>query len=98
MIHCSGRCIRLIEVIVEKIEEIEVDVDNPGEIDVSIEGELISVGDYKHYDGDYSVKPKFEEQILKTKNKVMDFDVDVKPIPVEKVSNPSGGNTIIIGG
>ena len=98
MIHCSGRCIRLIEVIVEKIEEIEVDVDNPGEIDVSIEGELIPVGDFKHYDGDYSVKPKFEEQILKTKNKVMDFDVDVKPISIIETPNPSGGLTVIIGG
>ena len=46
----------------------------------------------------FQVTPKFENQTLKTKNKVMDFDVNVKTIPIEKISNSSGGNTVIIGG
>lgn len=78
----------MIEIFVELIQEVGVDV----------ESELIPVGEYEHYSGDYSVTPKLENQTLKTKNKVMDFDVDVKAIPIEKISNSSGGNTVIIGG
>ena len=78
----------MIEIFVEPIQEVSID----------IESELTPVGDYERYDGDYYVTPKFENQTLKTKNKVMDFDVDVKTIPIEKVANSSGGNTVIIGG
>lgn len=77
---------------------IEIFVEPIQEISIAIESELVPVGDYEHYDGEYSVTPKFENQTLKTKNKVMDFDVDVKTIPLEKVANSSGGNTVIIGG
>ena len=77
---------------------IEIFVEPTQEVGIDIESELVPVGDYEHYDGDYSVTPKFEQQILQTKNKVMDFDVDVKTIPLEKVANSSGGNTVIIGG
>lgn len=78
----------MIEIFVEPIQEVSID----------IESELVPVGDYEHYGGEYSVTPKFENQTLKTKNKVMDFDVNVKTIPLEKVANSSGGNTVIIGG
>lgn len=78
----------MIEIFVEPIQEVGVD----------IESELIPVGEYEHYDGEYSVTPKLENQTLKTKNKVMDFDIDLKKIPIEKISNSSGGNTVIIGG
>ena len=77
---------------------VEVEIIGSQSVDVEIMGSIIPVGDYEHYDGDYSVTPKFEQQKLQTKNKVMDFDVDVKTIPIEKISNSSGGNTIIIGG
>lgn len=50
------------------------------------------------YEGDYEIVPKFEEQTLKTKSKLMGDDITVLEIPVIKVSNPSGGKTIIIGG
>ena len=77
---------------------IEVFVQQPKEIGVKIGSELVPVGDYEHYGGEYSVTPKFENQKLNTKNKVMDFDIDVKPIPVIETPNPSGGLTVIIGG
>lgn len=77
----------MIEIFVEPIQEVSID----------IESELVTVGDYEHYDGDYSVTPKFEQQKLQTKNKVMNFDVEVKEIPVERVANTSGGTTVIIG-
>ena len=78
----------MIEIFVEPIQEVSID----------IESELVPVGDYEHYGGEYSVTPKFENQTKKKKNKVMDFDVNVKTIPLEKVANSSGGNTVIIGG
>lgn len=77
---------------------VEVEIIGSQSVDVEIMGSVTPVGDYERYDGDYSVTPKFENQTLKTKNKVMDFDVDVKTIPIEKVANSSGGNTVIIGG
>ena len=77
---------------------IEVFVEPINPIDIEIQGELIPVGEYDHFKGEYSVTPKLESQTLKTKNKVMDFDVDVEKIPIDRISNSSGGNTIIIGG
>ena len=77
---------------------VEVEIIGSQSVDVEIIGSIVPVGDYEHYDGEYSVTPKFENQTLKTKNKVMDFDVNVKTIPLEKVANSSGGNTVIIGG
>ena len=50
------------------------------------------------YEGDYEVVPKIQEQKLPTKNKLLTNDVTIKPIQVVKVSNTSGGNTVIIGG
>lgn len=52
----------------------------------------------KEYDGDYEVIPKFTEEVLKTKNKLMKDNVVVYPIEVARVSNPSGGTTVYIGG
>jgi hypothetical protein len=64
---------------------------------VKVGGEFYRVGDYEFFDGPYEVKPTFENQTLKTKNMAMNDDVDIKPISVTKVSNQSGGNTVIIG-
>ena len=76
---------------------VEVEIIGSQSVDVEIMGSIIPVGEYEHYKGDYSVTPKFEQQRLQTKNKVMDFDVEVKEIPIERVTNTSGGNTVIIG-
>lgn len=50
------------------------------------------------YEGDCEITPKFEKQTLKTKNLLMNEDVTVLEIPVTRVTNTSGGTTIIIGG
>ena len=50
------------------------------------------------YTGDYTVNPDFNGKTLETKGKTMGEDVTVKPIEVTRVSNPSGGTTIYIGG
>ena len=50
------------------------------------------------YDGEYTVKPDFEGTVLPTLGKTMLDDVTVEAIEVQRVSNPSGGRTIYIGG
>ena len=53
---------------------------------------------YPQYSGAYEVTPSFEKQTLETAYKVMMGNVEVEPIPMEKVSNTAGGMTLIIGG
>lgn len=50
------------------------------------------------YEGPYIVNPKFEEQKLETKNRLLQDDVTVLEIEVEKVTNLGGGYTVTIGG
>ena len=49
------------------------------------------------YDGPYEVTPRFYEQVLETKEKLMIDDVTVDVIPVHEVTNPAGGITVTIG-
>lgn len=56
------------------------------------------VGAIAVYQGDYEVIPDFTEQVLSTKDKTMNDDVTVMPIPVSRTTNASGGNTVYIGG
>lgn len=55
-------------------------------------------GEYPSYTGVYEVSPDFEQQVLATENRVMHDDVTVHAIQVESVTNPSGGQTVYIGG
>ena len=48
------------------------------------------------YTGDYTVTPKVDGSILKTKDKYMTKDVTVHPIPIFNVSNTAGGTTVYI--
>lgn len=50
------------------------------------------------YEGPYEVTPEFSAQTLETKGKSMRDDVTVEAITVSRTGNPSGGNTIYIGG
>ena len=50
------------------------------------------------YTGDYTVIPKFADQVLPTEGKRMLDDVTVKEIPVYTAANPHGGITVTIGG
>lgn len=58
----------------------------------------ISGGDVEVYRGAYLVDPDFTQRILPTKNKMLTGDVTVNAIEVQRVSNPSGGRTVYIGG
>lgn len=50
------------------------------------------------YTGAYEVDPKFTEKVLPTKNHLMQDDVTVNAIEVQRVSNTAGGRTVYIGG
>lgn len=77
---------------------IEVYIEPVPEIYVEVLSELVPVGDYEHYKGDYSVTPKAQGQTLETKNKVMDFNVTVREIPYKETPNSGGrGMTVRIG-
>lgn len=51
----------------------------------------------QEYTGPYEATPKVTAQTLPTKDKLMRDDLVVREIPITRVSNTSGGNTIIIG-
>ena len=71
---------------------------SPGaELEVDM-GQVIEVSTSPPYKGEYEVIPKFTEEVLKTKDKLMKDNVVVYPIEVARVSNPSGGTTVYIGG
>ena len=53
--------------------------------------------DMPWYEGDYTVTPTFEDQVLETKQHAMSNDLTVEEIPLFEVSNETG-TTLIIGG
>lgn len=53
--------------------------------------------DFEYYTGNYEVIPEVTEQVLQTKQKMMEEDVIVKPVPYAEVSNTSNGTTVTIG-
>lgn len=58
--------------------------------------QTINVGG-KPYEGEYEVTPKFTLQKLDTKGAILQEDIIVNQISVNKVANNAGGNTIVIG-
>lgn len=79
----------LIGVVAEQIERT---------IDVIKEALNISMGDLPTYRGQTVVDPDFVGVRLPTKNTSVYSDIDVNAIQVDTVSNPSGGDTVYIGG
>lgn len=60
---------------------------------ISIGGSGERLPDYK---GETVVLPSFENQTLLTKDNSMTENIEILPIKVTSVSNPSGGKTISI--
>lgn len=85
--------------VLQREEAIEVEIITHTEVlEAEIGSEIVRCGNYASYKGPYSVDPSFDGHKLETKDLVMTEDLTVKPIPLVKISNPSGGKTIIIGG
>lgn len=67
-------------------------------IQINIKDQILPVGDYESYEGEYEVTPKaFQSQELKTKGLVLNDNIVVKEIPYAEVTNLSGGFTVTIG-
>lgn len=49
------------------------------------------------YEGEYEVTPRLFVQSLDTDGKLMRDDVTVYEIPITRTTNPSGGQTVLIG-
>lgn len=60
-------------------------------------GEVVFVRTDDVYDGSYNVIPRVYEQVLETKDKLMNDDVTVEIIPLTKTLNHSNGYTVTIG-
>lgn len=63
-------------------------------------GELSELppGDVPIYEGSHQVVPSFFDQLLDTSGLLLEEDIRVEPIPLARVTNTSGGTTVIIGG
>lgn len=49
------------------------------------------------YGGEYEVTPRLYAQYLDTDGKYMDNDVTIFEIPITRTTNPTGGQTVLIG-
>ena len=59
---------------------------------------IITKEDFETYMGQYEVTPlPLLEQILQTKDKVLEENIIIQPIPYHQTTNMSGGYTITIG-
>lgn len=56
----------------------------------------VSNSNFERYNGEYEVAPKFEEQFLETKDKIMSENVTVHKIPRYDITNTAGGTTVYI--
>ncbi len=80
------------------IFDFDVNVEDLSICDLDLTTNIIINEGGEYYTGEYEVDPTFEEQILQTQDKMMLEDVTVHAIEVSRVSNPSGGKTVYIGG
>ena len=74
--------------------ELHLHVDPAPEMDVS--SEAVETDKAPAYDGEYSVTPDLDGEMLEVRGFKMTNDLEVKPIPVSEASNPQGGYTLTI--
>ena len=65
-------------------------------VDVEIEIGSSTIVPQPEYEGPYEVIPTIKGFVLGTKDKSMVDDLSVLAIPYQEVSNPQGGETVII--
>lgn len=58
---------------------------------------ISSLAKVAFYDGEYEVTPTTTAQTLKTAQRFLDKDVEIKEIPYAETSNNAGGETVYIG-
>ena len=76
--------------------EMEMCVDTSIRIDFDIGVEMGTGGRLPDYEGSYDITPRLVEQVLPTNGRSMNDDVTVREVPVDRVKNLGGGNTVTI--
>lgn len=76
---------------------IQFDSDDNFEVDFGETTEIMP-DDVPVYDGPHEVNPTFADQVLDTSGLLLEEDIKIESIPLARVSNNSGGTTVIIGG
>lgn len=76
---------------------IQFDSDDNFEVDFG-ETTEIRPDDVPVYDGPHEINPTFTDQVLDTSGLLLEEDIKIESIPLVRVSNNSGGMTVIIGG
>lgn len=86
-------------VLEEPSVELEIQLDSNDDFNVNF-GETTEImpDDVPVYEGPHEVNPTFQDQILDTSGLLLENDITIEPIPLARVSNNSGGMTVIIGG
>ena len=87
----------MIKVFVVPTPVVDVNVGGPAAVSVNV-GPISAGGGWTTYPGPYTVDPDFVRVTLPTQGKNMLEDVTVNAIEVQRVSNPTGGKTVYIGG
>ena len=85
-----------INIDLKTVREVTANLSSVTEITGTIE--LPTLRPIDKYTGPYEVTPVWTEQRLETEGKQLTEDIKVFEIPIYKTSNPSGGDTVIIGG
>lgn len=81
------------------VEEYELNIETEEALEVDLETSIvIEQSSGERYQGPYDAIPSFDTQELLTKNKFLNDNVTVEPIPVSRTLNLSGGTTVYIGG
>jgi hypothetical protein len=96
--HCQIVDLELSVELDQKVISLEISDDNTHQMEIESPIVIQQVDDSEKYEGEYTITPKFTEQILETKNKFLKDDIDVEAISVSRVTNLSGGTTVYIGG
>ena len=80
-----------------ELPRITATVSTVDQLNGNIGAKTINVGG-RPYEGEYEVNPTFNKQELNTRGAILQENIVVNSISVNKSANSSGGNTVVIGG
>lgn len=79
-----------------ELPRITATVSTVDQLNGNIGAKTINVGG-RPYEGEYDVNPTFNKQELNTRGAILQENIVVNSISVNKSANSSGGNTVVIG-
>ena len=79
-----------------ELPRITATVSTVDQLNGNIGAKTINIGG-RPYEGEYDVNPTFNKQELNTRGAILQENIVVNSISVNKSANSSGGNTVVIG-